>query len=173
MRGRVESVAELNNLPVPYKFGRPYANKTTSPEPRIPGKAPNHSINWNIGNLLLLEFMHLIHIHLNNVNGSIRIFLVDDTIEIVTMMTGKTVDGNTSRLAKISLASEFMKLLNAGVPSLTGIKPKDFETYGDAKLKSTTYEVSFFILMVFLQGGNPFTGTHQVMWSPRQCPTIR
>lgn len=45
--GRIENTVQ--GLPPPYRLNKPHMNLISSPEVRLPGKAPSHSVNWTIG----------------------------------------------------------------------------------------------------------------------------
>ncbi|KAF4518987.1 hypothetical protein B566_EDAN007775 [Ephemera danica] len=45
--GRIENTVQ--GLPPPYRLNKPNMNLISSPEVRLPGKAPSHSVNWTLG----------------------------------------------------------------------------------------------------------------------------
>ena len=55
--GRIQ--ATMSGLPPPYRLHVPRLNLVSSPEVRMPGKAPNYSVNWTQGMVSSRETLHL------------------------------------------------------------------------------------------------------------------
>ncbi|XP_065353126.1 double-stranded RNA-specific editase Adar isoform X2 [Cloeon dipterum] len=89
--GRIENTVQ--GLPPPYRLNKPHMNLISSPEVRLPGKAPSHSVNWTIG---------------------------EDGPEVISSMTGKNETGGASRLCKRGFFVRFMRLVST-LPTVTGI----------------------------------------------------
>jgi len=85
--GRIQ--ATMSGLPPPYRLHVPRLNLVSSPEVRMPGKAPNYSVNWTQG---------------------------CELPEVIDTMKGKEQDkGSASRLAKVVLFRRWMGLLRSGI----------------------------------------------------------
>ncbi|XP_011496007.1 PREDICTED: double-stranded RNA-specific editase Adar isoform X2 [Ceratosolen solmsi marchali] len=80
--GRIENT--IQGLPPPYKLNKPLMSLITSSEVRQPGKAPNYSVNWTIGQL---------------------------EAEVINCTTGKDELGKPSRISKQGLFGKFYNLL--------------------------------------------------------------
>ncbi|XP_070535397.1 double-stranded RNA-specific editase 1-like [Ptychodera flava] len=104
-----------NQLPAAYRQHEPTLCRTTIQEERLPGKAPDYSVNWNVS---------------------------DDSVEVVTTTTGRTeLDNNCSRLSKQSFYKQFKEL--GGTLTSIIMKKRDVLKalgYGDAKTKSSEYQ---------------------------------
>jgi len=117
--GRVEATVE--GLPPPFRFNKPALGVTSSPETRQPGKAPNHSVNWVIG---------------------------EDRVEIINSMTGKAELGAASRLCKQSLFRHFCALVGR-VPTINDLVGDiRSELYSVLKSKAQDYQLAKQQLMV-------------------------
>ncbi|KAI4473865.1 hypothetical protein M0802_015906, partial [Mischocyttarus mexicanus] len=80
--GRIENT--IQDLPPCYRLNKPLMNLITSSEVRLPGKAPNYSLNWTIG---------------------------QDEVEVINCATGKGEMGKPSRISKWGLFRKFFSLL--------------------------------------------------------------
>lgn len=61
--GRIENT--IQGLPPPYRLNKPLMSLITSSEVRQPGKAPNYSVNWTIGETrLIISFEYMNNHHL-------------------------------------------------------------------------------------------------------------
>ncbi|RZF40214.1 hypothetical protein LSTR_LSTR011988 [Laodelphax striatellus] len=92
MAGRIECT--VHGLPPPYRLNKPSLGVTSSSETRHTGRAPNHSVNWIIG---------------------------EEQVEVVNSTTGKRETGGVSRLSKQGLFGRFHQLLAQQLSSITGI----------------------------------------------------
>lgn len=81
-RAVTQRLGSIEGLPPPYKHSFPSLSGISNPEMRAPGKAPNISLNWTIG---------------------------DEGFEVINSSTGK-VDMKMSHLSKQSLYREFLPL---------------------------------------------------------------
>ncbi|XP_041371647.1 double-stranded RNA-specific editase 1-like isoform X2 [Gigantopelta aegis] len=104
----------VDDIRMPYYVSRPYLSGISNPESRQPGKAPNFSVNWCVG---------------------------DNDLEVVNAMTGKLENGGTSRLCKQALFQLFYRLYGQ-LPSLTSqsvaAKPV---MYSEAKAANIDYQL--------------------------------
>ncbi|XP_076394887.1 adenosine deaminase acting on RNA isoform X3 [Megachile rotundata] len=80
--GRIENT--IQGLPPPYRLNKPLMSLITSSEVRQPGKAPNYSVNWTIG---------------------------QTEAEVINCTTGKDELGKPSRISKQGLFRRFYNLL--------------------------------------------------------------
>lgn len=111
--GRIENTVQ--GLPPPYRLNRPLMSLTTSSEVRRPLKAPNFSVNWTIG---------------------------QPKAEVVNTLTGKSEQGQQSRICKVALFRRFQNLLGK-LNTITGLqKSKQPLLYSDVKSAVETYNVS-------------------------------
>lgn len=110
--GRIESTVQ--GLPPPYRLNRPQMSLTTSSEVRRPLKAPNFSVNWTIG---------------------------QNKPEVVNTLTGKTEQGEQSRICKASLFKRFEHLLGK-LTTITSFNENKSMMYSNAKDAVETYNVS-------------------------------
>ena len=81
-RAVTQRLGAVEDLPQPYKHNFPSLSGISTPEVRAPGKAPNISLNWTMG---------------------------DEGFEVVNSTTGK-VDLRMSHLSKQSLYANFLPL---------------------------------------------------------------
>ncbi|XP_054260675.1 double-stranded RNA-specific editase Adar isoform X2 [Macrosteles quadrilineatus] len=123
--GRVETTVQ--GLPPPFRFNKPSLGVTSSPESRQPGKAPNHSVNWVIG---------------------------EERVEIINAMTGKAELGAASRLCKQSMLRHFCNVYNK-LPEATNLGcDVRTELYSVLKAKSEDYQLAKQQLMVGFSKAN-------------------
>ena len=113
-------ILEPSTVPQPYHLHRPMLSGISNPESRQPGKAPNFSINWLIG---------------------------DAGMEVVATMQGKTEQGAPSRVCKYEMFQQFATLHKEGLtrivfdgedekkPSLNAAL-----VYGEEKEKAELYQ---------------------------------
>ena len=112
LAGRVKNT--LGSLPDTYRLNTPKFNLMTSKEVRQPGKGPNYSVNWTVGN---------------------------QEIEVVDAMKGKVQDTQRpSRLCKFSMFRRWRQLAQSGL--ITGkenlVQPPVL--YSEAKRGSKTFQ---------------------------------
>uniref|UniRef100_A0A1B6LXN9 Uncharacterized protein n=1 Tax=Graphocephala atropunctata TaxID=36148 RepID=A0A1B6LXN9_9HEMI len=117
--GRIESTVE--GLPPPFRFNKPSLGVTSSPETRQPGKAPNHSVNWVIG---------------------------EERVEIINAMTGKAELGAASRLCKQSMFRHFCDVVEKLPQASTLLGQVSDKLYSDLKAKAEDYQMAKQQLMV-------------------------
>uniref|UniRef100_A0A1B6D181 Double-stranded RNA-specific editase Adar n=1 Tax=Clastoptera arizonana TaxID=38151 RepID=A0A1B6D181_9HEMI len=112
--GRIESSVQA--LPPPYRLNKPQMGVTSSPEVRQPGKAPNHSVNWIIG---------------------------EERVEVINAMTGKAELGAASRLCKQGLYKRFCSLIGR-ISTITEFKKEDIKTllYDEIKANVKDYQAA-------------------------------
>lgn len=110
--GRIETTVE--GLPPPFRLNKPMLSVTSSPEVRQPGKAPNHSVNWVIG---------------------------EERVEVINAITGKAELGAASRLCKQSMYKRFCQLISH-VQSIKDIKESDCHPYEHAKELVEDYQLA-------------------------------
>lgn len=109
--GRIET--SVQNLPPPYQMNRPKLALVTSSEQRNQLKAPNFSVNWT--------------------NGCAE-------VEVINSITGKTVHGKISRIAKQGFFTRYGQLV-AGLPQILTQRRIDCD-YGEVKAKVTEYQTA-------------------------------
>lgn len=105
----------IQGLPPPFTLKLPLMNVTSSSEQRQPTKTPSFSLNWTLGM---------------------------PTFEIINCITGKTEQGQTSRLAKCQQFARFMKLYGK-MPALVkanNVSPP--QRYVDAKNEASDYQLA-------------------------------
>jgi len=108
-------LGEIPDIPAPYCLTKPLLSGISNPESRQPGKAPNFSINWCIG---------------------------DAGMEIVTTMNGKTEQGTPSKCCKYETFKLFSNLWGK-IPSITQQKVvAQPEVYADAKQGVMEYQLT-------------------------------
>ena len=106
---------DLPDLPSPYHLNKPLLSGISNPESRQPGKAPNFSINWCIG---------------------------EAAMEVVTTMNGKTEQGSPSKCCKYETFKLFSNLWGK-VPSVTQQKVvAQPVVYADAKQGVIDYQLT-------------------------------
>lgn len=104
----------IQGLPPPYRLNKPLMSLITSPELRQPGKAPNYSVNWTIGQ-----------------NGP----------EVINSVTGKDEQSKASRLSKQGFFTRFFNLINR-LDTITDLDfPSCPRQYSDVKEKVHDYKV--------------------------------
>ncbi|KAG7281437.1 hypothetical protein CRUP_029886 [Coryphaenoides rupestris] len=114
-RAVYQRISDIQDLPPTFALNRPLLSGISNMEARQPGKAPNFSINWTVG---------------------------DPGLEVVNATTGKDDLGRPSRLCKHALYSRWMHLHNKLSSTLrirTSIKPT---TYHDSKQAAVEYHVA-------------------------------
>ncbi|XP_020288078.1 double-stranded RNA-specific editase Adar isoform X2 [Pseudomyrmex gracilis] len=111
--GRIEN--HIQGLPPPYKLNKPCMSLVTSNEVRQPGKAPNYSVNWTIGQL---------------------------DAEVINSTTGKDELGKPSRLSKQAFFRRFFNLLNNKVPTIDEVDENKCRHYLEAKSSVKDYSLA-------------------------------
>lgn len=110
--GRIETTVE--GLPPPFRLNKPMLSVTSSPEVRQPGKAPNHSVNWVIG---------------------------EERVEVINAITGKAELSAASRLCKQSMYKRFCQLVGR-IQSIKDIEESDCHPYEHAKELVEDYQLA-------------------------------
>ncbi|XP_026219321.1 double-stranded RNA-specific editase 1-like isoform X1 [Anabas testudineus] len=82
-RAVYQRITEIEDLPQSFSLNRPLLSGISNAEARQPGKAPNFSVNWTVG---------------------------DQGLELINSTTGKDDLGRPSRLCKHALYSRWMRL---------------------------------------------------------------
>ncbi|XP_025083913.1 double-stranded RNA-specific editase 1-like isoform X3 [Pomacea canaliculata] len=112
---RINCLASSPELTPPFRFNRPFLSGISNPESRQPGKAPNNSVNWTLGDLAL---------------------------EVVNPTTGRTEQGSESRLSKHNLFALYGTIIKR-LPTLVELPDPSNppHVYGEAKAAHTRYQV--------------------------------
>ena len=114
LTGRVK--ATLGPLPDQYRLNTPKFNLMTSQEVRNPGKGPNYSVNWTIG---------------------------QQEVEVVDAMKGKVQDSQRpSRLCKFSMFRRWRQLVQSGHLQGREQIPQSVTLYSEAKRGSKTFQAA-------------------------------
>ncbi|XP_031773948.1 double-stranded RNA-specific editase Adar isoform X4 [Apis florea] len=110
--GRIENT--IQGLPPPYRLNKPLMSLITSSEVRQPGKAPNYSVNWTIGQL---------------------------EAEVINCTTGKDELGKPSRISKQGLFRRFYNLLGK-LNTIEDADKNQCRHYLDAKSSVQNYSLA-------------------------------
>nr|XP_020466708.1 double-stranded RNA-specific editase 1 isoform X1 [Monopterus albus] len=110
-RAMYQRIADIEDLPQQFTLNRPLLSGISNAEARQPGKAPNFSVNWTVG---------------------------DQALEVINATTGKDDMGRASRLCKHALYSRWVHL-HSKLSSILRIKVLKPSSYHDAKQAATEY----------------------------------
>ncbi|XP_078033149.1 adenosine deaminase acting on RNA isoform X1 [Augochlora pura] len=110
--GRIENT--IQGLPPPYRLNKPLMSLITSSEVRQPGKAPNYSVNWTIGQA---------------------------DAEVINCTTGKDELGKPSRISKQGLFRRFYNLLGK-LDTIDDADQNQCRHYLDAKSSVQNYSLA-------------------------------
>ncbi|XP_014019760.1 double-stranded RNA-specific editase 1 isoform X2 [Salmo salar] len=110
-RAMYQRIADIEDLPQQFSLNRPLLSGISNAEARQPGKAPNFSVNWAVG---------------------------DQALEVINATTGKDDMGRASRLCKHALYSRFIRL-HSKLSSTLRIKVSKPSSYHDAKEAAVEY----------------------------------
>ncbi|XP_043681292.1 double-stranded RNA-specific editase Adar isoform X1 [Vespula pensylvanica] len=110
--GRIENT--IQGLPPPYRLNKPLMSLITSSEVRQPGKAPNYSVNWTIG---------------------------QTEAEVINCTTGKDELGKPSRISKQRLFRKFFNLLGK-LETIDDADRNQCRHYLDAKSSVQDYSLA-------------------------------
>ncbi|XP_043788949.1 double-stranded RNA-specific editase Adar isoform X3 [Apis laboriosa] len=110
--GRIENT--IQGLPPPYRLNKPLMSLITSSEVRQPGKAPNYSVNWTIG---------------------------QSEAEVINCTTGKDELGKPSRISKQGLFRRFYNLLGK-LNTIEDADKNQCRHYLDAKSSVQNYSLA-------------------------------
>ncbi|XP_015513895.1 adenosine deaminase acting on RNA isoform X2 [Neodiprion pinetum] len=110
--GRIENT--IQGLPPPYRLNKPLMSLITSSEVRQPGKAPNYSVNWTIG---------------------------QTDAEVINCTTGKDEVGKPSRISKQGLFRKFFNLVGR-INMIEYVDSHNCRHYFDAKSSVEDYSLA-------------------------------
>ncbi|XP_051998172.1 double-stranded RNA-specific editase 1-like isoform X1 [Xyrauchen texanus] len=113
-RAMYQRIADIEDLPQQFSLNRPLLSGISNAEARQPGKAPNFSVNWAVG---------------------------DQALEVINATTGKDDMGRPSRLCKHALYSRWVRL-NAKLLSTLRIKVAKPSSYHEAKQAAVEYHTA-------------------------------
>ncbi|XP_058889430.1 double-stranded RNA-specific editase 1 isoform X2 [Acipenser ruthenus] len=110
-RAMYQRIADIEDLPQSFTLNKPLLSGISNAEARQPGKAPNFSVNWTVG---------------------------DQALEVINATTGKDDMGRASRLCKHVLYSRWIRLQSKLLSSLR-IKLAKPSSYYEVKQAATEY----------------------------------
>uniref|UniRef100_A0A8C9SPS0 Adenosine deaminase RNA specific B1b n=1 Tax=Scleropages formosus TaxID=113540 RepID=A0A8C9SPS0_SCLFO len=110
-RAMYQRIADIEALPPTFVLNRPLLSGISNAEARQPGKAPNFSVNWTVG---------------------------DQVLEVINATTGKDDMGRPSRLCKHALYSRWVRL-HAKLSSTLRIRVARPGSYHEAKQAAVDY----------------------------------
>ncbi|XP_074245550.1 double-stranded RNA-specific editase 1 isoform X4 [Saimiri boliviensis] len=114
-RAMYQRISNIEDLPPLYTLNKPLLSGISNAEARQPGKAPNFSVNWTVG---------------------------DSAIEVINATTGKDELGRASRLCKHALYCRWMRV-HGKVPShLLRSKITKPNMYHESKLAAKEYQAA-------------------------------
>uniref|UniRef100_A0A3B3URX2 A to I editase domain-containing protein n=3 Tax=Poecilia TaxID=8080 RepID=A0A3B3URX2_9TELE len=125
-RAMYQRLTEMEVLPPPFSLNKPLLSGISNTEARQPGKAPNFSVNWTIG---------------------------DQGLEVINATTGKDDLGRPSRLCKHALYTRWIDL-HSKLSSTLRIQTLEPRSYHEAKQAAAQYHSAKQTLFrAFLQAG--------------------
>uniref|UniRef100_A0A8C9RFQ3 Adenosine deaminase RNA specific B1 n=1 Tax=Scleropages formosus TaxID=113540 RepID=A0A8C9RFQ3_SCLFO len=113
-RAMYQRIADIEDLPQQFTLNRPLLSGISNAEARQPGKAPNFSVNWTVG---------------------------DQALEVINATTGKDDMGRPSRLCKHALYSRWVRL-HAKLLSTLRIRGPKPSSYHEAKQAAVEYHTA-------------------------------
>lgn len=113
-RAMYQRIADIDDLAQPFHINKPLLSGISNTEARQPGKAPNFSVNWTVG---------------------------DQGLEIINATTGKDDLGRPSHLCKHALYSRWV-CLHAKLTETLRIGGSRPSSYHEAKQASTEYHTA-------------------------------
>ncbi|XP_043079401.1 double-stranded RNA-specific editase 1a isoform X3 [Puntigrus tetrazona] len=113
-RAMYQRIADMDDLPKPFALNRPLLSGISNTEARQPGKAPNFSVNWTVG---------------------------DQGLEIINATTGKDDLGRPSHLSKHALYSRWV-CLHAKLGESLRIQGSRPGSYHEAKQAAVEYHTA-------------------------------
>uniref|UniRef100_A0A2K5CS27 Adenosine deaminase RNA specific B1 n=1 Tax=Aotus nancymaae TaxID=37293 RepID=A0A2K5CS27_AOTNA len=114
-RAMYQRISNIEDLPPLYTLNKPLLSGISNAEARQPGKAPNFSVNWTVG---------------------------DSAIEVINATTGKDELGRASRLCKHALYCRWMRV-HGKVPShLLRSRITKPNMYHESKLAAKEYQAA-------------------------------
>ncbi|XP_062949619.1 double-stranded RNA-specific editase 1 [Cynocephalus volans] len=114
-RAMYQRISNIEDLPPLYTLNKPLLSGISNAEARQPGKAPNFSVNWTVG---------------------------DSAIEVINATTGKDELGRASRLCKHALYCRWMRVHGKVPPHLLRSKITKPNTYHESKLAAKEYQAA-------------------------------
>ncbi|KAL7991414.1 hypothetical protein Chor_015670 [Crotalus horridus] len=125
-RAAYQRIAEIEDLPPLYILNRPLLSGISNAEARQPGKAPNFSVNWTVG---------------------------DAGLEVINATTGKDELGRASRLCKHALYTRWMRVYTK-LPASLHSKVNKPNIYHETKQVAVEYQTAKECLFkAFLKAG--------------------
>ncbi|KAM6162846.1 double-stranded RNA-specific editase 1 isoform 1-T1 [Erethizon dorsatum] len=113
-RAMYQRISNIEDLPPLYTLNKPLLSGNNA-EARQPGKAPNFSVNWTVG---------------------------DSTIEVINATTGKDELGRASRLCKHALYCRWMRVHGKVPPHSQRSRITKPTTYHESKLAAREYQAA-------------------------------
>ncbi|CAM4600658.1 unnamed protein product [Leuciscus chuanchicus] len=113
-RAMYQRIADIEDLPQQFSLNRPLLSGISNAEARQPGKAPNFSVNWTVG---------------------------DQALEVINATTGKDDMGRPSRLCKHAIYSRWVPL-HTKLSSTLRIKVPKPSSYHEAKQAAEEYHTA-------------------------------
>uniref|UniRef100_A0A673A7S5 Double-stranded RNA-specific editase 1-like n=1 Tax=Sphaeramia orbicularis TaxID=375764 RepID=A0A673A7S5_9TELE len=113
-RAMYQRITDVEDLPPSFSLNRPLLSGISNAEARQPGKAPNFSVNWTVG---------------------------DQALEVINATTGKDDLGRPSRLCKHALYSRWMRL-HSKLSSTLRIRTSSPSSYHEAKQAALEYHAA-------------------------------
>lgn len=110
-RAMYQRITEIEELPQSFSLNKPLLSGISNAEARQPGKAPNFSVNWTVG---------------------------DQALEVINATTGKDDLGRPSRLCKHTLYNRWMRL-HGKLSSTLRIRTVRPGSYHEAKQAAAEY----------------------------------
>ncbi|XP_035138925.1 double-stranded RNA-specific editase 1 isoform X3 [Callithrix jacchus] len=114
-RAMYQRISNIEDLPPLYTLNKPLLSGISNAEARQPGKAPNFSVNWTVG---------------------------DSAIEVINATTGKDELGRASRLCKHALYCRWMRVHGKVPPHLLRSKITKPNMYHESKLAAKEYQAA-------------------------------
>ncbi|XP_066891371.1 double-stranded RNA-specific editase 1 isoform X2 [Kogia breviceps] len=114
-RAMYQRISNIEDLPALYTLNKPLLSGISNAEARQPGKAPNFSVNWTVG---------------------------DSAIEVISATTGKDELGRASRLCKHALYCRWMRVHGKVPSNLLRSKITKPNVYHESKLVAKEYQAA-------------------------------
>ncbi|KAI4547790.1 hypothetical protein MG293_000120 [Ovis ammon polii] len=114
-RAMYQRISNIEDLPPLYTLNKPLLSGISNAEARQPGKAPNFSVNWTVG---------------------------DSAIEVINATTGKDELGRASRLCKHALYCRWMRVHGKVPSNLLRSKITKPNVYHESKLVAKEYQAA-------------------------------
>uniref|UniRef100_A0A8C5Y6R5 Adenosine deaminase RNA specific B1 n=1 Tax=Microcebus murinus TaxID=30608 RepID=A0A8C5Y6R5_MICMU len=114
-RAMYQRISNIEDLPPLYTLNKPLLSGISNAEARQPGKAPNFSVNWTVG---------------------------DSAIEVVNATTGKDELGRASRLCKHAMFCRWMRVYSKVPSHLLRSKVTKPNMYHECKLAAREYQAA-------------------------------